>query len=190
MIYCASSRSMSAPVEIPKRAFFKSAEVCAIAGVQPYVLKSWETEFPSLGGKKRKDGSRVYGRSEVELVLEIKELVYGEGLPLGAARRKLRTDDEPKEAPVETVVDEELSDDDREKLAGIKQGLKEILALLSDNGAGAVQEALQLGSDATGDAPRPAARTATRSGKATRADRTRAGSTKSKTAAKRKRRTA
>ena len=90
---------MAAPVEIPKRAFFKSAEVCAIAGVQPYVLKSWESEFPSLGGKKRRDGSRVYGRPEVELVLEIKELVYGEGLTLGAARRKLDSGDRDQTEP-------------------------------------------------------------------------------------------
>lgn len=172
---------MASPTDIPKRSFFKSAEVCAIAGVQPYVLKSWETEFPTLGGKKRKDGSRVYGRPEVELVLAIKDLVYGEGLTLGAARRKLRSD-EPVEVE-EVVVDDGVDDETRQRLASVKQGLREILALLSNGGAPR-QKPLTLEDEGAKQAAQP-------NSKAEGTTRARAGgSARGKTAAKRKRRTA
>ncbi len=184
---------MAAPIEIPKRAFFKSAEVCAIAGVQPYVLKSWESEFPSLGGKKRRDGSRVYGRPEVELVLEIKELVYGEGLTLGAARRKLDSGDRDQTEPeAEAIVEDALSDDARATLDGVKRGLREILALLSGNGKGAVQKPLQLGTAPPEEAPAAATTSAqSKERKAAGATRARAGvAAKRKAAAKHKRQTA
>ena len=126
-----------AATEIPKRTSFRPAEVCAIAGVPPYVLRSWETEFPALCGTKNAKGSRVYGRSEVELVVQIKELVFGEGLTLGAARKKLegeRDEDLPRpDLPLEDM----LGADVRQKLAEVKQGLQAVLELLSGNGAGA-----------------------------------------------------
>ena len=179
---------MTPSVEIPKRAFFKSAEVCAIAGVQPYVLKSWEAEFPSLGGKQRKDGSRVYGRPEVELVLEIKALVYDDGLTLGAARRKLQEDHGGGEADLDMSLPDLAGDDAREKLAAVKQGLREILDLLSARGQGAVQEPLQLDSVTASETPEPVAEATAKRSRATRT--TRARTTKTKPAAKRKRRTA
>jgi len=176
---------MVPPAEIPKRAFFKSAEVCAIAGVQPYVLKSWEAEFPSLGGKRRKDGSRIYGRPEVELVLEIKTLVYEEGLTLGAARRKLKQEHDEGEPETDMSLPELISDDAREKLSAVKAGLREILDLLSGTSPGAVQEPLQLDAEEVEATEAPAAKSATKRSRATRS-----GATKGKPAAKRKRRTA
>ena len=56
-------------VDIPKRALFKPSEVCEIASVQPYVLRSWESEFPDLGVTKGNGGPRVYRRADVERVL-------------------------------------------------------------------------------------------------------------------------
>ena len=61
---------MSPPtVEIPNRSLFRQPEVCDIAQVQPYVLRSWEAEFPDLGVAKTKGGPRVYRRADVERVL-------------------------------------------------------------------------------------------------------------------------
>src|SRR5579871_653400 len=62
-------------VEIPDRALFKAAEVCELAKVQPYVLRSWEAEFPELGVAKTAGGPRVYRRGDVEQVLRIKHLL-------------------------------------------------------------------------------------------------------------------
>ena len=130
--------SMAAETVIPKRQVFKAAEVCTIAGVQPYILKSWEAEFRMLARPRKKGGARVYRRTDVELVLQIKHLVFGEGLTLGAAHRQIET---PKESAEESVQPGLLSDvletGVRARIAGVKQGLQEILQLLSANGADA-----------------------------------------------------
>jgi len=117
---------------IPKRALFKAAEVCALAKVQPYVLRSWETEFPTLGTAKG-DG-RVYRRSDVQMVLDIKHLVYEEGLTLGAARRKIgtRVDNDPVEG--EPSIRDLLGQDARERIIEVRNGLRGILDLLSPTG--------------------------------------------------------
>ena len=118
-------------VEIPKRSVFKASEVCSIAEVQPYVLRSWEAEFPVLG--KSKGDARVYRRADVETVLEIKRLLYEEGLTLGAARRKLDAGLEVDDS--DGSVDESLGDDARERINLAKKGLRSILELLSTNEA-------------------------------------------------------
>ena len=124
---------MATTIDIPRRALFKAGEVCSIAEVQPYVLRSWETEFPGLGRSKT-GGARVYRRADVELVLEIKRLVYQEGLTLGAARRQLSGEQEARSADAEPSIAELLGADARERIADVKQGLRAILALLSTNG--------------------------------------------------------
>src|SRR5436309_12553899 len=96
---------VAAPVEIPKRALFKAAEVCEIAKVQPYVLRSWEAEFPDLGVAKTAGAPRVYRRADVEQVLRIKHLLLVDGLTLAGARRKLGEEAAPVAADV-PVIDE------------------------------------------------------------------------------------
>ncbi len=115
------------PVVIPERAFFKSSEVCEIADVQAYVLKTWELEFASLG-VPRPGGGRVYRRQDVERVLEIKHLVFSEGLTLAGARRRLEGDapPPPDALPIETFVAPEV----RQRLNTVKEGLRSILTLL------------------------------------------------------------
>src|SRR5216110_1320025 len=83
---------IAAQVEIPNRALFKAAEVCDILKVQPYVLRSWETEFPKLGIAKAPGAPRVYRRKDVEQVARIRHLLLVEGLTLAGARRKLEED--------------------------------------------------------------------------------------------------
>src|SRR5258706_15812505 len=94
-----------AAVEIPKRALVKPAEVCELANVQSYVLRTWEAEFPSLGVSKAAGGPRVYRRMDVEQVLRIKHLLLVEGLTLAGARRKLEEDAAPVAAN-RPVIDE------------------------------------------------------------------------------------
>src|SRR6266853_4772777 len=78
----------SLQVEIPNRALFKAAEVCDLVKLQPYVLRSWEAEFPELGVSKA-GGPRIYRRADVEQVVRIKHLLLVEGLTLAGARRKI-----------------------------------------------------------------------------------------------------
>ena len=119
-------------IEIPDRPLFKAAEVCSIARVQPYVLKSWEGEFPALGASTN-SGARVYRRADLELVIEIRRLLFDEGLTLGAARRKLMNEErsEPGEAVGELVGPEA-----RERLLEVRRGLRSILELLSADRGG------------------------------------------------------
>ena len=123
-------RGMAKGVKTPERSVYKASEVCAIAGLQSYVLRSWQAEFPDMGVAHGRGRSRVYRRQDLERVLRIKELVYGEGLTLGAARRKLLKEPvaETAEAP---ALDELLGEEVRTRLDGIKKGLQAILDLLA-----------------------------------------------------------
>jgi DNA-binding transcriptional MerR regulator len=121
---------VSAQVDIPKRALFKAAEVCELAKVQPYVLRSWETEFPDLGVTKAEGAPRTYRREDVEQVLRIKHLLLVDGLTLAGARRRLMEETAPVAADA-PVIDELIGRNARERLTAVKRGLRSILDLLS-----------------------------------------------------------
>ena len=169
---------MSAPTEIPKRALFKQSEVCEIASVQPYVLRSWESEFPDLGVAKTSGGPRIYRRTDVERVLRIKHLVFTDGLTLAGVRRRIEEEAPPilEEADA-APIKELLGRNAKERLAAVKRGLIEILDMLSPR---------------HGDRPAMAGRslaqsaTPARAGKATRTSNSRpaSGSRSSKPAAR------
>ena len=121
-----------ANVEIPKRALFKSSEVCEIASVQPYVLRSWESEFPDLGVTKASGGQRVYRREDVERVLRIKHLVVSDGLTLAGVRRRIDEEAPPVLDEADTRQFKELlGRNAKERLTEVKRGLQAILAMLS-----------------------------------------------------------
>ncbi|MCU1384638.1 MAG: hypothetical protein JWL71_3335 [Acidobacteria bacterium] len=124
-----------AQVEIPKRALFKAAEVCDLAKVQPYVLRSWEAEFPQLGVAKTAGGPRVYRRSDVERVLKIKHLLLVDGLTLAGARRKLDEESAPVEADA-LEIEALIGENARERLTAVKRGLQSILELLTTTTGG------------------------------------------------------
>ncbi|MBW8713855.1 MAG: MerR family transcriptional regulator, partial [Acidobacteria bacterium] len=117
-------------IEIPNRSLFRQPEVCEIAQVQPYVLRTWEAEFTELGVKKSEGGPRVYRRADLEFVLRIKHLLFVEGLTLAGARRKL-IDEQPAAQTDNEGLDELLGSDARERIMLVKRGLKEIAVMLS-----------------------------------------------------------
>ena len=113
---------------------YKAADVCEVAQLQPFVLKSWEKEFPRIGVQKSADSPRLYRQSDLDQVLRIKDLVFREGLTLSGARRRIEesapvpataTDDE-----VEEVL-EALASDARTRIARVRDGLRSILRVLS-----------------------------------------------------------
>jgi DNA-binding transcriptional MerR regulator len=77
------------PEEIPDKLYFRIGEVARLAGIKPYVLRFWETEFPALDPKKSGTGHRLYRRKEVQLVLEIKRLLYEKRYTIEGARKFL-----------------------------------------------------------------------------------------------------
>ena len=114
----------------PKRELFKAADVCEVVQVQPYVLRSWEAEFPQIGQAQSSGGQRVYRRSDIELVLRIKQLVFEEGLTLSGARRRLEEEGDKKHGgPI--LVEAVLGDHVRARLKQVKTSLQSILDLLS-----------------------------------------------------------
>lgn len=161
--------------EIPRRAFYKAAEVCTIAGIQSYVLRTWEQEFPNLGVPRSNGGPRVYRQSDLEQVLEIKRLLFEEGLTLAGARRRLEERDDPQpELPLDDLVTPEL----KERLSGLKQGLRDLLSMLSNppgsgiRGGNAVTRSAEKEGGATRelDNAAPAPRKASRGGRSKRLD--------------------
>src|SRR5437870_1199907 len=117
-----------AQIDVPKRALFKAAEVCDLIKVQPYVLRSWEAEFPALGVAKTPGGPRVYRRADVEQVVRIKHMLLVEGLTLAGARRRL-ADESTLVAADAPAIDELIGQNARERLTEVKRGLRSILEL-------------------------------------------------------------
>ncbi len=76
--------------EIPEKLYFRIGEVARLLGVAPYVLRFWESEFPQLNPGKGGTGHRLYRRREVEMALEIRRLLYGEGYTIPGARQILQ----------------------------------------------------------------------------------------------------
>jgi DNA-binding transcriptional MerR regulator len=114
--------------EIPNRPLFRQPEVCEIARIQAYVLRSWEAEFPDLGVAKAEGGARVYRRSDVERVLRLKHLLFVEGLTLAGARRKIAEEQQPAASDEPMSL---LADDARAKIQQVGRTLRELAALLS-----------------------------------------------------------
>ena len=69
--------------------FFKMNEVCKLAKVQPYMLRYWGTEFPQLEAPRSGTGQRLYSREQVELILEVRRLLFDEGLTIAGVRKKI-----------------------------------------------------------------------------------------------------
>jgi DNA-binding transcriptional MerR regulator len=88
--------------DIPDKLYFRIGDVARLAGIKPYVLRFWETEFPSLGPKKSGTGHRLYRRKDVELVFEIKRLLYEKRFTIEGARKFLETRGKPE--PVSTAA--------------------------------------------------------------------------------------
>jgi DNA-binding transcriptional MerR regulator len=76
----------------PKKLYYKIGEVCEILGVEAYVLRYWETEFPSLRPRKSKGHQRLYRPRDIELLIHIRRLLYDEGFTIAGARRRLQAD--------------------------------------------------------------------------------------------------
>ena len=78
--------------EIPEKHFYKIGEVCQYTDTQPYVLRFWESEFPQLAPQKNRTGQRVYSRRDIDLIMTIKQLLYGEEYTIAGARKHLEGD--------------------------------------------------------------------------------------------------
>jgi len=119
-------------VLIPDKLYFRIGEVATLCRLPAYVLRFWETEFPQLKPVKSSTGQRMYRRRDVESVLRIKELLYERGFTITGARQQLRS--ETKIDKTQTTIP--FPARSAAELQHIRQGLREILNLLSTRRTG------------------------------------------------------
>ena len=75
---------------LPSKLFFRIGEVSRITGLEPYVLRYWETEFPHLRPESSKSGHRLYTQKDLDNILHVKQLLYKDGFTISGAKKKLR----------------------------------------------------------------------------------------------------
>jgi len=114
--------------EIPDKLYFKIGEVSELLGVEPYVLRYWESEFPVLSPKKSGTGHRLYRRKDVELLLRIKHLLYEKRFTIEGARQTLQAEAKGPKPKLARLEQRELFTED--PLPEIRRELRDILQLL------------------------------------------------------------
>jgi DNA-binding transcriptional MerR regulator len=123
----------AAKQEIPDKLYFRIGDVSRLAGIKPYVLRYWETEFPAIAPKKSGTNQRLYRRKDVELILEIKHLLYEKRFTIEGARKAIES--RPKPVPAakraaKSIKQQMLFDAPGPDLTAIRDELQEILSLL------------------------------------------------------------
>jgi DNA-binding transcriptional MerR regulator len=114
-----SEKHKSTP-QIPEdKRYFRIGEVSRIVGVEPYVLRYWESEFPLIRPLRADTNQRTYQRKDLEIILEIKRLLYDERLTIEGARQRLKKSEPETELPDKTLIEE------------LKTDLKDILKMLA-----------------------------------------------------------
>jgi DNA-binding transcriptional MerR regulator len=112
---------------IPDKLFFRIGEVSQLVGVEPYVLRYWESEFPGLSPRKSNTGQRMFRRKDVEMLLNIKQLLYERKFTIEGARKALKSE----KSDAAAAERQEVLFPPAEPLAAIRQELANILKLLS-----------------------------------------------------------
>ena len=87
----ANAAPLPVRASIPNKLYFKIGEVSQLVGVEAYVLRYWESEFPGLSPRKSETGQRMFRRKDVELLLRIKDLLYDQKFTIEGARKALQS---------------------------------------------------------------------------------------------------
>lgn len=122
-----TARHKTDEILIPDKLYFRIGEVANLCRLPAYVLRFWETEFPQLKPVKGSTGQRMYRKRDVESVLRIKQLLYEQGFTINGARLQLRAESKPDKTQAAIPFPTQSASE----LQNIRQGLREILDLLS-----------------------------------------------------------
>lgn len=110
--------------------YYRIGEVSDIVGVQPHVLRYWETEFRSIRPQKSSKGQRVYSRRDVEKLLRVKDLLKNQGFTIAGARKRLS---EPAPEPAtEPAEPDSGAKNMRRVLLGLRQDLMRMIEQISE----------------------------------------------------------
>ena len=115
---------------LPDKPYFKIGEAARLCAVKPYVLRYWETEFKSVKPQKTRSQQRLYKKRDVELLLQIRHLLYDKRYTIEGARTRLR-DQGHDEGPVppQPAAQTGIAP---EALRKIKQGLQDLIRICGD----------------------------------------------------------
>jgi DNA-binding transcriptional MerR regulator len=130
----ASQRRSEDNSPIPDKLYFRIGDVAKLCGVEAYVLRFWETEFPQLKPHKSGTGQRLYRKRDVELALRIKSLLYSEGYTIAGARQVFAAEvREPRKAaqPELPLKRNGEAQNVEARLKKLRVELREILGMLS-----------------------------------------------------------
>ena len=108
---------------LPEKLFYKIGEVSQLLDIESYVLRYWETEFPFLKPRKSSSGQRVYTRKDLDVILQLKQLLYEERYTIEGVRKKFG-EAEPLQPPQRTSSDQLSS---KEIIDNVKKKLRKIL---------------------------------------------------------------
>jgi DNA-binding transcriptional MerR regulator len=114
--------------DLPNKLYFKIGEVASIVGVKPYVLRYWESEFSCIRPTKTRTQHRLYRRRDIEVLLEIKRLLYGERFTIAGARRHLKGLQKKPSRPAAAPAGERAY---RSILAQVRKELESLHRMLS-----------------------------------------------------------
>ena len=84
-----AKESIKPYLSVPDKLFYKIGEVSRIVGIEPYVLRYWETEFSFLKPRKNKSGQRVYVKKDLEMIAQIRKMLYQERYTIEGVRKRL-----------------------------------------------------------------------------------------------------
>ena len=116
------------PSSIPDKLYFKIGEVSEITGIEPYVLRYWESEFKIVSPSRTHSKQRLYRNKDLELILEIKKLLYEEKFTIAGAKKKLQKTKGLKDQQMKLELPEKRF---REALIRVKKELEDLHGLLS-----------------------------------------------------------
>lgn len=129
-MYKSSTERATAYTLYPDKLFYKIGEVSKIVGVEPYVLRYWETEFAFLKPRKNKSGQRVYIKRDVELLIDIKRLLYQERYTIEGVRKRLGLGPINSKTNPEKEIKKTETLQPRRAIEHVKKRLREILSQL------------------------------------------------------------
>ncbi|MBI4446848.1 MAG: MerR family transcriptional regulator [Acidobacteria bacterium] len=114
-----------------KKLFYKIGEVCEICQIQPHVLRYWETEFSVLSPTKNNAGQRIYRQKDVELIQQIKCLLYEKGFTIAGANKQLLENGHANASELPLFKKDLLQASRQARIQQIRRDLEELLELLS-----------------------------------------------------------
>ncbi len=120
------------PLPVPDKLFYKIGEVSKITGVEPYVLRYWETEFSFLRPRKNKSGQRVYVKRDLDLLLQVKRMLHQERYTIEGVRKRFEEGVlKSAEQPVAVDKEKKHQQDPSEVIGYVKNRLRDILDRIS-----------------------------------------------------------